>query len=331
MYSPHYATKPLVSFIIPTLNVEQDITRCLDAIRAVRPLSQPHEILVLDNGSTDRTCAIVAEMGLTFEVISNVHVSALRNRGAKLAKGVYLAFVDADVEISRDWLHSGIDGFLDSRVVASGCIPSAPQQPTWVQHAWDLHQCSRTANGNPSPVAWLSSMNLLVRRDLFLQIDGFNETLETAEDVDLCYRLGEYGTILQNPEMHAIHWGEAPDLRTFWRKEVWRGIGNLGGIRSHRLRWDEIPSIGYPLYMLICMLALMLGICFDLWQQHIRAVPLCLIASVIPALFLAIRTGFRVKSLTWILPLCLLYYLYGLARAFAVLKGWVRMRNSDRG
>lgn len=320
--------EPVVSFIIPTLNVERDIARCLDAIRAVRPLSQPHEVIVLDNGSIDCTCAIVKELGFTLEVIPDVHVSALRNRGAELAKGTYLAFVDADVEISRDWLHSGIDVFRDSRIVATGCFPDVPRQATWVQTAWDLHQRGPTANVIPSSVAWLSSMNLLVRRELFLRTGGFNEALETAEDVDLCYRLGKHGTILRNPAMHAIHWGEAPDLRTFWRKEVWRGIGNLRGIRSHGLRWDEVPSIGYPLYMLACALIVSLGAYFDLWQHHIRAVPLGLIASAVPALFLALCTGFRVKATIWIPQLFLLYYLYGAARAFSVLKGWARARNS---
>lgn len=312
--------EPIVSFIIPTLNAERDIARCLGAICALQEVLHPYEVLVIDNGSTDRTCAIVIKFEFKPLVIPNVHVSALRNRGADLAKGIYLAFVDADVEISKEWLHNGLSVFQDSSVVASGCFPSVPPQATWVQRAWDLHQRGATANDSPSSVAWLSSMNLLVRRDVFLRIGGFNESLETAEDVDLCYRLGRYGAILRNPEMRAIHWGEAPDLKTFWRKEVWRGIGNLGGIRSHGFRWDEVPSIGYPLYMLACALLVFLGVGFDLWQAQIRAVLLGLGASTVPPLALAFRTSLRVKAATWAPQLFVLYYLYGVARAFAMLK-----------
>ena len=170
-------------------------------------------------------------------------------------------------------------------------------------------------------------MNLVVLREVFLRINGFNEALETSEDVDLCYRLNKHGVILYNPKMYAVHWGEASDLRTFWRKEVWRGIGNWGGIKSHGLRWDEIPSIGYPLYMLACGLIVSLSGCFDLWQNQMRTIPMSLIASAVPAVFLTLRTGFRVKSVSWMPRLFLLYYLYGIARAFAMLKGWKWVRS----
>ena len=96
-------------------------------------------------------------------------------------------------------------------------------------------------------------MAFIVRRNEFLTSGGFAEDLETAEDVDLCYRLGQQGTILYNPSMEAVHWGEDPDLATFWSKEVWRGKGSLKGIFAHGMRWDELPSIGYPdLYSMFC-------------------------------------------------------------------------------
>ena len=66
---------------------------------------------------------------------------------------------------------------------------------TWVQRTWDIHG-GRWSQAEKPKVTWLPSMNLLVRRNAFLSIGGFNEGLETADDVDLCYRLAWYGTIL---------------------------------------------------------------------------------------------------------------------------------------
>src|SRR5574341_1403823 len=123
----------------------------------------------------------------------------------------------------------------------------------------------------------------------------FNEQLETTEDVDLCYRIGRRGTILWNPAMEAVHWGEARDIRTFWRKESWRSISNLRGVLSHGLRWDELPSLGYPLYILSCALLFSLSGVFDLWHQQLRLAPLSLVLPGLPALALAADTARRAR------------------------------------
>jgi hypothetical protein len=131
----------------------------------------------------------------------------------------------------------------------------------------------------------------MVRRDAFLTVGGFNERLKTTEDVDLCYRLAPHGIILHNPAMEAIHWGEDPDLRTFWRKEVWRGIGSLRGVLSHGLCWAEVPSLGYPLYVLCGSLLTLLSTFIALWSRHSWLLPVSLALLGLPALLLALNTA----------------------------------------
>jgi len=312
--------KPLVSFVIPVLNGERDISRCLSSIQRLHFPSEAYEVIVMDNGSTDRTRHIVREFGINCLVVPNVHVSALRNQGVSRAQGAFIAFVDADVELTPDWLHHGLEVFKDQRVVVSGCFPGVPKEKTWVQRAWDVHQRGRQHTHSPSPVSWLPSMNLIVRREDFLAVSGFNEQLKTVEDVDLCYRIGQYGTILCNPAMEAVHWGEAHDLSTFWRKESWRSSSNLRGVLSHGLRWDELPSLGYPLYVLCSTLCFMLGAGIDLWYRHFFLVPLSLTLLILPALGLALNTAYLSRQPMLILQLFLLYFTYGLARAYAMVK-----------
>lgn len=311
---------PLVSFVIPVFNSEKDIERCLGSIQRLNIALETFEVVILDNGSTDQTHRILKELGFAFHVVPNVTVSALRNRGAALARGRYLAFVDSDVELSRDWLQNGLRVFDDAAVVASGCFPGVPGDATWVQRAWDLHQRGRYGDLAPRPIGWLSSMNLIVRRDAFLGVGGFNEGLQTAEDVDLCYRLGQRGVILCNPAMGAVHWGEARDLKIFWRKEVWRGLGNLRGVLSHGFRWDELPSLGYPLYMLCVTSLFFIGVGVDLWHKQFLLSPLSLILLFLPSLLLAVKTAWFTKRPDSVSQLFLLYFLYGLARAYAVVK-----------
>jgi hypothetical protein len=317
--------KPLVSFVIPVLNGERDIARCLRSIQRLHLLSETYEVIVLDNGSTDRTPHIVRELGFNCLVIPDVHVSVLRNRGAAIAHGDYLAFVDADMELAPEWLQNGLSVCTDRQVVVSGCFPDIPKEATWVQRAWAIHRHGRHSESKPTPVGWLGSANLIVRRDAFHAVGGFNECLETTEDVDLCYRLGQYGIILHHPGMKAIHWGEDPDLKTFWRKEVWRGIGGLKGVSLHGLRWDEIPSLGYPLYVLGCELLIILSIFVDLWYRHLVLAPLSFLLLVLPALLLAMNTARLAKQPALVFKLFLLYLIYGFARACAVVQSWTAL------
>jgi glycosyltransferase involved in cell wall biosynthesis len=321
---------PTVSFIIPVLNGEKFIERCLRSIKNLAFPDDAFEVIIIDNGSTDKTHQIIADLGFKFHVIKGVNVSALRNQGTKQANGCYFAFVDSDVELSPSWIESALNSFSDKTVVASGCFPRVPPDATWVQATWDIHQSRRQLITTKQMVAWLPSMNVVVRREEFLRIGGFDEDLETAEDVDLCYRLGACGTILCAPAMEAIHWGEAQDLKTFWRKEIWRGSGNLKGILSHGLRWDELPSLGYPLYVLMATLLCMAAPLIGLWHWRILLMPVGLFTLTLPAMCLAINTAYRTQKLEALPKLFVLYFIYGLARAYSIVRTCMRSFGSGK-
>ena len=310
----------MVSFIIPVFNDENNIGRCVQSIRNVERSKYTYEIIVLDNGSTDDTPKILAEFGIAFHVIPHVHVSALRNRGAAMAKGDILGFVDSDVELSSDWLTSAMTALSDQGVVACGCFPKVPHDATWVQRTWDIHQRGRQKHADSTPVAWLPSMNLMVRRDVFNEVQGFNENLVTAEDVDLCYRLEKLGTILNHPGMEAIHWGEAPDLATFWKKEVWRGLGNFSGLFSHGFRWDEVPSLIYPVYALAGILLVLFSGILDFLSGQVFWIWLGGGVLCLPPLILALSTAKLAKRFQALTPLFILYLVYGLARGYSLIK-----------
>jgi len=86
--------QPLISFVIAVLKGEKYIARCLTSIRNQRFPSEQFEVLVVDNGSTDKTSEIVRDPGFKIEVIPRVSITALHNRGAKIARGNYLAPFD---------------------------------------------------------------------------------------------------------------------------------------------------------------------------------------------------------------------------------------------
>lgn len=94
--------KPLISIIVPCYNVENYLSECVDSL--VNQSYRNTEILLIDDGSTDKTADIAQKYAAEYENVKyfyreNGGLSAARNSGIELAKGEYLAFVDSD-----DWL-----------------------------------------------------------------------------------------------------------------------------------------------------------------------------------------------------------------------------------
>ena len=92
--------QPLISVIVPALNEGSVIRRCLASLQQQRLPSDCFEVIVVDNGSTDRTREIARSFGGSLAVTvlerSGVRIAALRNLGAATARGEFLAFLDAD-------------------------------------------------------------------------------------------------------------------------------------------------------------------------------------------------------------------------------------------
>ncbi|SEI53991.1 Glycosyltransferase involved in cell wall bisynthesis [Alkalibacterium gilvum] len=93
-------SKPLVSIIVPTYNVEKYIKECMDSLLAQTYPNK--EIIVLDDASTDKTVSLLEAYTNKIELIKNIENKGQgrrRNQGFKQAKGKYIYFMDAD-----DWL-----------------------------------------------------------------------------------------------------------------------------------------------------------------------------------------------------------------------------------
>lgn len=235
--------EPSLSFIVPVRNDAVRLAACLASIRTSARDAAAIEVIVVDNHSTDDS-AVVAERAGARVLRCSGNVAALRNEGARAASGTLLAFVDADNIIGRMWVTAAQRAFVDCRVAGAGALYRAPTDGTWVQRAYDV---LRGRLGVRRPVTWLGSGNLVVRRAAFEAIGGFDETLESCEDVDLCHRLRAGGGVLLNePAMDSIHLGDPPTLKALFRSELWRGRDNLRVSLRHRLTPRDLPSVAIP-------------------------------------------------------------------------------------
>jgi glycosyltransferase involved in cell wall biosynthesis len=236
-----------VSIIIPARNEEVCLPDCLESIIQLDFPEEKYEVILVDNGSIDRTMEIARQYGARVFRNDTLNVSGLRNLGAQKARGKVLAFVDADCTVSPNWLSAAARYFNNDEVIAWGAPPGIPENSTWVQQTWYI---VRRPFKKIMDVEWLESMNLFVRKDIFLSVNGFTENLTTCEDVDFCYRLKKFGRIVSDNRIEVTHHGEAKTIIEFFKKEVWRGSGNFQGVFSHGFSYKELPSLALPIYFL---------------------------------------------------------------------------------
>jgi GT2 family glycosyltransferase len=251
------ATAPLLSFVIPVKNDAARLRRCLDSIRR-NTESAGAEIVVVDNGSTDDSLAAARQAGAVTLAIPTGSVSALRNAGADAAHAPILAFVDADHTISSDWIAHALRLMADPSVGAAGSLCHAPQDGTWVQRAYDR---LRRRTATVQPVDWLGAGNLVVRKDVFAAMGGFDVTLETCEDVDLCRKVRARGlSIVSDPALQNVHHGDPATLKALFKGELWRGRSNVAVSFRRPVQLRELPSVAVPMMQLAGLLLAAAGL-----------------------------------------------------------------------
>ncbi|MDY6824968.1 MAG: glycosyltransferase [Thermodesulfobacteriota bacterium] len=181
---------PLVSVVIPTFNRGHMIT---DAVDSVMAQSYPGiETIVVDDGSTDETSAVLAPYRdrITMLYQANAGVSAARNRGVRHARGELVAFLDSD-----DWW---LPGKIAEQVHFFRSNPEALVCQTdeiWIRNGRRVNPGRR--HQKPSGMIFEPSLALclvspsavMLKKDFFLAMGGFDETLPACEDYDLWLRI----------------------------------------------------------------------------------------------------------------------------------------------
>lgn len=165
------AAPPRISVIIPVYNGAAIIGPCLEAVLQQHVPREAYEIIVVDNGSTDTTVAVVRRYPVRLATEPCRSSFAARNTGVRLARGEILAFADADCRPTPQWLPAAVaalehgSGRIAGRIVHEMCDPTNPWE--WYSAAYFLLQDTFVRRG------WAATANLVVTRDVFEQIGFF--------------------------------------------------------------------------------------------------------------------------------------------------------------
>lgn len=318
----------VVSFVIPTLNEGKFLGACL---RSIANLERPEgiaslEIVVVDNFSTDDTPDIARTAGARFLQQPPVNVSNSRNSGARAATGAYLAFVDADCELASTWLLHCFAHLRKSDIcgVGTNISPPPPDAP-WVEKYWfDLGYEKILAESRD--VEWLPTFNLLVKRDVFLGVGGFNEKLATCEDSDLGYKMSAKGRLILENGVTTRHYRESKTISQFYRRERWRGMGNLQSFFMHEFNPRELPSLIFPMAFLALILGTLVTIAAAVFGRiPFWAIPVAMAVLGIGPFLQVARKGIFPWHGRKFAACMALASIYLFARAVALLKGAARI------
>jgi glycosyltransferase involved in cell wall biosynthesis len=211
---------PFMSVVLCTRNGSRTIEQTLQGLAR---LDYPNfEVIVVDDGSTDETPAILARCNFRVIRTPNGGLSAARNIGMRAARGEIVAYIDDDAYPDPHWLsylalvyihtnHAGVGGpnlapCGDGAIADS--VASAPGGP--------VHVLLSDTEAEHIP-----GCNASFRRDALLRVDGWDPRFRIAgDDVDLCWRLQAAGATIGFSPAALVWHHRRNSVRAYWRQQL---------------------------------------------------------------------------------------------------------------
>jgi glycosyltransferase involved in cell wall biosynthesis len=202
-----------LSVIVPCYNAEATISMQLDAL-ANQHWSEPWEVIVSNNGSTDGTRTVIEryqERYSHFRVVDaydwqgSAHA---RNVGARFATGEALAFCDADDAVAPGWVEAIGEALAKHAFVASQMEWKKLNPPWTYRHCPKPQQDGLQVLWYPPYLPHAGGSGLGIKRSLHDTVGGFDESLPRLMDTDYCLRVQRLGVKLHfapNAVVHVRH------------------------------------------------------------------------------------------------------------------------------
>jgi|SRR3989344_1054107 len=229
------STFPLVSIIIPVYNAAEFIER---AVISVMKTDYPNfEIVLVDDMSTDKSWDILKKI-----VIKNNNIriernskkllaAGTRNVGCRMAKGEFIALLDHDVEVDKNWINEAISIFKLNKSLGTvqGVVMDVVRRDI-IQHAgiminaylgWVIAKGFGKKIKNYKPKeeeVFANATGLIFKKEVWKKIGGFDEDLAiNLDDWDFNWRCWLYGyKQILAPKSITYHWSKKQNVRDKW-------------------------------------------------------------------------------------------------------------------
>lgn len=306
-----------ISIVVPAYNEAEDLQNLVDSVR--REMTIDTEIVVVDNGSSDDTGNLAKRLGC--RVVQTPHrmfPSAARNLGAKSCQSPIIVFLDADVVVTNVWalevkrLAEDPSFMEGSTVMGESCHIST--RPSWIERFWfePLRKNGRS---------FVNGANMIISRKTFERSGGFNAQLETGEDVEFCERAMRLGIAVElNPDLVVHHEGFPKDLKSFFKREKWHGIGDFSSFTYfRRSKVAQIVALIGCCYLAILLLSV--TALYGTWDNTVSLIGACLLLVLLLCAVSSLAKFWKAGPACFTVG-AFIYFVYFNARLASMVGAW---------
>jgi len=224
--------RPLVSIVIPAYNEEKYIKKCLDSILALDYPREKLDVIVVDDGSTDRTAVVAKEYekyGVRVFSKRNAGKGAALNYGIERARGEFIATMDADSYVTPKVIKALLPYFEDHEVMAvTPAVKIAPSNSAireFQRIEYLMILFSRKLLSYLDSVPVTPGPFSIFRASVFKEVGGFDEH-NLVEDQEIAMRIQQHNyKIRSSVSDDSTVYTEPPD--------------NIGDLLRQRVRWQR--------------------------------------------------------------------------------------------
>lgn len=272
---------PEVSIVIPLYNAEKYIGKVLEGIFHQGYL-KPIEVIVVNDGSTDKSAQIVEEYAKNHSNLKIIHQKNLgpvraTNTGIIASTNEIVCSIDADAVIEKGWLSKVVSEFQDEKVGAvGGYIKTANSYNFWAKMAgYDLEY--RYDKIKSKFVSQVSSCNTAYRKSILKEIGFFNPRYRYGYDNDTCYKLSAkgYKLVLLKQIGSSHFWKES--FFGYLHQQYNVGFGRMQLVSRYWSKWkgDTVSGLGMIIQVpLTLLLALSLVFSATVFLVSLTYIPL---------------------------------------------------------
>ncbi|MDY6896011.1 MAG: glycosyltransferase [Thermotogota bacterium] len=298
-----------ISVIIPCFNEEKFLPSLFDALTKLSTAKNSYEVIIVDNGSSDRSVEIARENNAVVLIEPKGNISKLRNIGAQHASGEIFAFLDADCLPQSEWLVEASKYKQFSDVGLFGNIPLCTSDGTWVEKAW-LGVSPKGVND----VDFICTANMFIKKSVFEQVRGFNENLTTGEDYDICQRILQAGyRIVHDDKVAVIHLRYPKTLFARYKKEIWYGKEMFNILKIKPLYKPFWTSLIFGCSLFVVIFSFFSGSFGAIFKFSLF---LFLFLPILSAAFKVMQS----KRYKYFFQLVILYFVYLAGRSTSILR-----------
>jgi len=318
----------MISVIIPAYNAEKLISACLDALINQTMDLSVYEIIVVDDGSTDRTVEIVKSFkNVRLIQQENKGPAAARNNGVKHAKGDIVLFTDSDCVPEKDWIEKMTQAFRDhSDIVGVKGAYKSKQKELAARFVQVEYEDKYDVLLRDKYIDFIDTYSAAFKRDVFLQFDGYDISfpLACAEDVELTFRMFSKGhKMVFNPKAIVYH-THPRSFSDYFKKKYKFAYWRMLAVKKNPdkiLKDSHTPQVMKLQLLFLPLLASSLLLTM-FWPNGIYFAILILMAFFASTIAFAVKAAKKDITISLLSPVILT--LRSSAQFFGVLNGTIR-------